>query len=361
MTILQNDQPDKHSKWEAHAWLRKHSARKGGRMCMNPLVGVASVGVTAAGVAHMGGVFRCASLGGCPVCGPTMRQRKHAVISELLTKAHLSGCRVMFVTATASHSAANPLADTYRLVASSWSAAFSGQAALNPAYLGQIRVLEVTHGVNGWHPHVHGVIVLDRMSERRAKGFCEAAGTRYRQAVRARGGRVSNTRHGFDVQSARSVKDIAAYIAKIDSTSAQTAATAISFELVRGDLKTAGGVAGRSPAQILRDAVDGSLTSKALYNEYEVAIKGKHLISIGRKLAARFDVVDLPDDLCAEAEVSGEIVLTFSFAAGAWRHFADTGQLGAVAAACSSFVRDGERLPDWVLDAVTDCFAPSSP
>ena len=109
--------------------------------------------------AHYGGLVTCGSVWACPVCAASIQERRRIEIEQAMTWAEDNDLRAAMVTFTFPHKSFNKLADllerqahAFRLLrqTSRWR-----KLKVRLAYEGLIRSLEVTHGVNGWHPHTH--------------------------------------------------------------------------------------------------------------------------------------------------------------------------------------------------------------
>src|SRR4029077_16356737 len=78
---------------------------------------------------------------------------------------HRAGNTVLMVTLTAPHDLGQPLAPLMRTIARSFTARIAGRpwvrAKQAVPVVGTIRSVEVTHGPNGWHPHLHVLVFLE--------------------------------------------------------------------------------------------------------------------------------------------------------------------------------------------------------
>lgn len=307
---------------------------------MKPMVmGTPSVGVTAEGVTHLNGVARCGS-DSCPVCRPVKGERRAKIYDQVLGAAIARGEQVFFVTATAAHNARTPLSGSYDLVRQSYSAAFSGRASQHEGYIGQIRVFEFTYGLNGWHPHIHAAIIWKGDYEAGVR-FLRATGTRYRQAIRARGGRVSHGRVGWDVAACRSTADVSSYLVKVDG------GWGVGLELARGDIKKSRARKGAMPFELLAAAAAGDTRARALWHEFEISTRGRQLMLMSPGLAARYQVEDLTDEEAATEELSGDLSAVFIVAPRRWLWMLRSGQVAAFLEAAAALVLTGEAPPRW--------------
>lgn len=164
---------------------------------------------------------------------------------------------------------------------------------------GRVRALEVTHGANGWHPHVHlllffrngepGPEVLAKLQRRLLRvwrGGCAAAGLP----------RPSRA-HGVDV---RDGSHAARYLAKMAKEAAgkwdRTGGWGAEAELVSGHTKKGRG-GSRSPWDLLRDAHAGDREAAGLFRTYADAFKGRRQLVWSRGLRSRLGLGREPTDM----------------------------------------------------------------
>lgn len=138
------------------------------RTCDCRYVNHGSVGVhfTAAHQsAHYGGLVTCGSVWACPICAAKIQERRRLEIEQGIEWALLNGLQPIMVTFTFPHRAFHTLrelldrqAEAFRLLRQTtrWR-----KLMKRLGFQGLIRSLEVTHGVNGWHPHTHELWFVD--------------------------------------------------------------------------------------------------------------------------------------------------------------------------------------------------------
>jgi len=313
----------KSERYRLHHWLSTRSCRAGAATCMHVLAGAGSVtvGRTGAGAVHVSGVQRCASVWACPVCAPTIRERRATEVDQVVRGALDAGHVVYFVTATVSHKLGDHLSDVLNLVTESWRATFSGRRAQSlrgKGYVGQIRNIEVTHGVNGWHPHIHATLIFDRDADETVT----ALGRAFSTAVASRGGISIVPGPGWSWSRVETASAVSAYLAKVEG------GWGIGLEMARGDLKLSRGAAGRTPGQILTAAADGCPDAAVLFRIYEECTKGRNFMRFSRGLKATFGVVEVSDEEAAELAPVDELEVTWTVAAVVWYRIVRSGQLG---------------------------------
>ena len=117
------------------------------------------------GRAFFSGFQACGSVWLCAICGPKITERRRVEVAKAIETAKAQGFKVMLLTLTVPHG----MGDDVRVVLASmkkgWAKTSQGRKAhamrQATGFIGSIRVLEVTRGENGWHPHFHALLILD--------------------------------------------------------------------------------------------------------------------------------------------------------------------------------------------------------
>jgi len=342
LTIADTDTKDERAKKlrrdrvRCHSWLREFSSRVGATQCMTSNVAGldVEVSVTADGRAHVSGVRRCGSINACPLCAPVIREKRAGQIDTVLGRALAAGYHLEFVTATIQHSLGWALVDTLEALQKSWTAGFGGRAARwdlpdsdRQGYVGMVRALDFTHSsVNGWHPHIHAVLVFDpsTTADERAS-WLQARRTSYRKALQKRGYFSAASSVGWHTVSVDSTGGLATYAAKVDG------GWGAGLELARTDIKASRHISGATPFELLRSAaLDGDLDAAALFCEYESATNGRRALLVGRRLKELFGAgVELDADDVDLATVVTDTVPVYvkSIRPALWNHELGRGRL----------------------------------
>jgi hypothetical protein len=225
---------------------------------------------------------------------------------------------VEFVTLTIQHDQAMMLAPLLKLVSGGFRAVvgtgkyvldwYTDRAAFG--IVGQIKTLEVTHGANGWHPHLHVLVLTDRpLTSEERELMADGMWRRWSGYLEDKGHHGTTRAHGIDVRPVVAHNDVARYMAKVYD--------GLHHEMARADLKS-GRRGGRNPFAILADLVDAGkydrLTGElnrdfTLWREYEKAIARMSLVRWSPGLKARLGVLEATDEELAEEEVGGELVV----------------------------------------------------
>jgi hypothetical protein len=237
------------------------------------------------GVAHYAGLETCGSVWACPVCQAKILNRRAEEISRGAARWHQRGNSVYMTTLTMAHDQGMRLAPLMQVIAGGFRSVISGRPWLRLkkrlGIVGTIRSVEVTHGVNGWHPHLHTLTFLtgDPGAEGLA-AFVTHMREKWRRYIIGAGYRSPHDFHGVKVDRCASAAEAGAYIAKTQD------GRAVGNELARGDLKH-GRADHRTPLEILESfRWTGDLADLALWREYECATYRHQRISWSKGLRA---------------------------------------------------------------------------
>jgi len=275
---IEKRQASRDRRWRLFRFLRRFSDLQGGvKRCMVPMGANVAVALDANNVAHVGGVARCASPWSCPLCAPTIREKRAADLDELL-RAHLAaGGGGEFVTVTMPHHAAMPLKATLGAVRKGWTAVVSGRLwsvlKADLGILGQVKAVEITHGENGWHPHVHVLVVTRRpLSPAESMRLRRHVYDRWCSSIERQGFAKPSWEHGCDVRqvglNGAGETALGRYVCKVRD------GWGVGLELARSDVKR-GRKTSRTPWELLELAEgDGDADALALWHEYEHATRG---------------------------------------------------------------------------------------
>ncbi|MGT3803294.1 protein rep [Vibrio cholerae] len=119
------------------------------------------------GKAFYQGLYACGSVWNCPVCAAKISERRRVELKEALESAKKKGFRSHFVTLTFPHGISDDLNDILEKMRGAYRRLSSGKNSVKSILsrideqnqiLGFIRAVEVTHGKNGFHPHIHMIV-----------------------------------------------------------------------------------------------------------------------------------------------------------------------------------------------------------
>lgn len=300
--------------------LRTASVRPGARFCMRALDRNVMVSGTADGSAHLKGVKRCASSWACPTCSASIAETRAANIDTACAEWIKRGGTVMFITATLRHTRADDLSDVLALVQKSWSRTFRFKH--RPQwYGGQCRAIEVTHGRNGWHPHIHAAIFVNPGFD--GLGVLTSMRHDWGHSVSHHGGSTA-TAHphspGWNVKATFDTSGLSDYLCKVSG------GWGIGLEIASAYRKS-GHKAGRTHMQLLRSAVvNGDMDDMRLYNVYERATAGRQSIVWTPGLCKELTGEELSDEQAVNVEPSSVVTVLLVVPAKAWRKLLTSGR-----------------------------------
>jgi hypothetical protein len=198
---------------------------------------------------------------------------------ETALRAHVDvGGSALLATYTVPHTRDESLPVVLARLAGTWRryAKSALRDVLGAHYVGNVRALEVVHGVNGWHPHYHALVFvssglpyLTPIAVALAERWSEVAGADWRADVR------------------RVAHDGVAAVARYLTTDGIAGA---SYEVASPAAKIP---SGRSYTQLLYDyARYRSSADAALIYEYAAALHGVHHLTVSPRLRRLYDFTD---------------------------------------------------------------------
>jgi hypothetical protein len=232
-----------------------------------------------------------------------------------------------FLTLTLPHDQGDKLGPLLGAVADGFRAVLGGRAwAGDPkrgergergrfGVIGTIRALETTHGPNGWHPHLH-VLLLTAHPLSPADRAELLASTFGRWAAAAERAGYRRPLPGLcTMEPVRSPADVAAYVNKFvlvpESGGAPDKLRRVGMEMARHDLKqgrtsASRGELHRTPFQILHDfASSGDCADLALWHTWERDSSGHKALTWSRGLKRLLGVAERTDEEIASEEIGG--------------------------------------------------------
>jgi hypothetical protein len=281
-----------------------------------------------------GGLSTCGSVWSCPCCATKVLAGRQDELQRALLAWTAGGGKVAMLTLTMRHHDGQKLTDLWDALSFAWNRVTSGRAwgstqdtygAPTPRVVtsgrrkgqtvvenrvGWVRVVETTHGPNGWHVHVHVALLLPSWTTPRdVDNLGCLLFQRWRDALVHKGMQAPLARHGglhaklWDGASGV----LSDYFTK-NEFSADVSAAAL--ELARGDLKTAR-AGHRTPFRILADFLAfGVVDDLDLWHEWESGSHGRRQMTWSQGLRSRLlpDVEELTDEELAEQDQGGEDV-----------------------------------------------------
>lgn len=266
--------------------------------------------------AGFGGVQSCGSVWACPVCSEKINAQRQSDLQHGIESWLAAGHAVLFGTLTLRHNRGHRLADLWDAIGPAWTRTTSGSSGWNGSkkslgdkarfgIRGYVRVVETKHGANGWHPHVHFLLFLDRaLTVEQTADLSTRMFGRWESALAKRGLTVLQS-VGIDLRPVTEAA-MADYFTKGAYT---TSASGAAYEVTGSHSKTAG-KGGRTPFEILAAVVaQGDAGDLDLWHEWEAASKGRRQLTWSRGLRDLLDLdAEKSDDEIVEEDQGGEIV-----------------------------------------------------
>lgn len=255
-----------------------------------------------------GGLQTCGSVWHCAVCAAKISERRADEVQQAINYCLMRGGWVSFVTRTVPHSDTDSLIDIltkYRLADKLYKGSRFYKSTLeNYACFGCIKVFEITVGLNGWHLHVHEIMLHDAVTITNVYECLENNLYRFwaDAAVKA-GFDLPSRAHGLQVQNGDFA---AAYLAKFGKET--TSNWNSSRELTKQHIKKS--KSGFSPFDLFRAYRDyPSAFLLDLIREYGETMHGARQLIWSRGLRNLIDLVEVSDvEIAAQLEEEAAVL-----------------------------------------------------
>jgi hypothetical protein len=267
-------------------------------------------------LAHFSGLERCASIWACAVCTAVIRADRAREI-QLVSEAHqAAGGSLVLATFTLRHRILDPLADNLDVALKAWQKMLGGKSWQlfrdRHEIEGYVRAVEITHGANGWHPHIHALFFTkNQVTAQAASEMKDWLFDRWKKLVTDLGARMPSKLRGVDVRPAgKDGKVLAQYLAKVQEEAGQSR-TKIGQEMARMDFKD-GRHSSRMPFQLLDGKGEDPTRDQMLWIEYVKATKGRRAITWSRGLRERYMPEEPPktdEEVIRDAERQRPVVM----------------------------------------------------
>ncbi|MDQ1628090.1 MAG: hypothetical protein QOI54_1834 [Actinomycetota bacterium] len=257
------------------------------------------------------GVAYCSSMWSCPVCSAVIRQRRAGELEAAVTPFLLAGGSGLLLTLTIPHSFEDSLQTTFGIVRDGWAKLRRNSAAQSAweraGVVGSIKAVEITRGRNGWHPHLHVLILTQApVVGAQLEDFTAAVQAAWIAGATPPGRSAPSAEFGVNIQTlhVRGRLDqgrLVRYLAKVQDAAGQ--ARGVGLEMTRGDLKR-GRKTSSTPFELLEQLRAARLAGRGrryrhlagLWREYEQVTRGRHGILWSRGLKARLGLRDVTDE-----------------------------------------------------------------
>jgi Replication protein len=260
-------------------------------------------------VAGYAGLVTCGSVWACPVCAAKIAARRASELSSVMRTVLTAGGSASLITLTMRHHQGHKLKDLWQALSSAWHGVISGKQWTEDqelgGLLGWVRVVEATHGRNGWHLHIHALVCWKRsVSLPLAQDIGHRMWQRWTKVLERRGLTSWKHRGGVDVR-----------MASLQTDNLSRYFTKLAREITSSHTKQSRG--GRSPFGIVTDGLrTGDAADLDLWAEWEHASFGRRQLtwSLGehdlRKLA---QVAEQSDEEIAEEDLAGEDLIALPY------------------------------------------------
>lgn len=263
---------------------------------------------TADGYVYGSGLVTCGSPWSCLSCSYKVRSKRARQVATAVAAHMAAGGGVLFGTFTMSHERGEKLDHTWPILSDGWKYMTSGRQWVDFkdtfGVLGSIKTVEVTHGLNGWHPHLHVLFFVDAPMNDfdREHDYRE-----FRRSLRQRWIRRFAMKHKRDVSQEFGTRFDPVKADESDKIGIYC--TKVGYELAMADQKIGRSEGQRHPFAIAHDAANyGDKADVTLLREWIVASKRKRSIQwSGPEVKAYVaDDVDKTDQELAEEEQIGD-------------------------------------------------------
>lgn len=271
-------------------------------------------------VAHFAHVMLCGLIWVCPVCGPKIRQQRAVDLDTACTRwmEEYGTGSVMLLTLTVPHDFGEPLGDLLKMVREAFTSLIAGRAWQDDkqefGLLHWVRAHDVTVGKNGWHPHLHIVLLSNSaLSPGQLDAVVDRLYRRWERVITNHGSRRPSRLHGIRLEQARSREEAARYVCQA-VTGKEERPFPVALEVARGDLKTSSHAGHRTPWQVLGGiAKQADFADLQLWREWEKATQRVQAIrwSNGLRKAVGLGKEESDKEI-VEAVIDGEVVYTFT-------------------------------------------------
>lgn len=297
------------------------------------------------------GVTTCGSVWTCPVCAAKIQAERREELGTLVKYARERNLTVAFGTMTLRHHKGLSLGKTWSTLSKCYKAVREDRMVRRHRKAlgmdGYVRAVEVTHGGNGWHPHIHQLYLLDlgqpnpkdysmgsqdpefqdevaAFNKRAERSLAALGDAEYavwaRTAVSAGLGRPLRER--YEVKLVNGPEGLTDYLVKSEYKGPTETFSGLSKEM-QGSVTKRGRKGSRTPFQILEDVRVAGLSDfrengvvsddLALWHEYEQASHGRRALTWSRGLKDAAGVNEKSDEEIAEGEEQDqEILLTIA-------------------------------------------------
>lgn len=256
--------------------------------------------------AHYSNVQRCGSVWVCPVCaGQISEGRRQELRKAMIAWREQEGAVYLLTLTNPHHHGDNLdqlLGGQKKALKYLWSDRKPKEMFASLGKVGHITASEVTHGVNGWHPHYH--ILMFFKGAINHKALQTFIALQWQHCCKKAGLKVPSIEHGCDLQDGKYADK---YVSK----------WGLEDEMTKGHTKK-GREGSATPWDLLRQSEEGCERSGYLFQQYAVSFKGKRQLNWSNGLKALLLVEETTDEALA-TETEKDSVEVRQLALEFWR------------------------------------------
>ena len=222
-------------------------------------------------------VMRCANAWGCPVCAAIISEHRKCEVKEAMDWWKKQGGSVLLLTLTVPHYSDTDIKQLKKDLKKAYGKFFKGiRASQNMFERLQIKhyisCFEITHGINGFHPHYHVLLFVPySLGEQSLPYIKQDMYKVWKDCCLKAGLDEPSQKHGLDLQAGN---EAGSYVAK----------WGLEHEMTKGHIKK-GKENNRTPFDILRSYTDSENQADSnLFKLYYFAFKGTRQLNWSKGL-----------------------------------------------------------------------------
>ena len=222
-------------------------------------------------------VMRCANAWGCPVCAAIISEHRKCEVKDAMDWWKKQGGSVLLLTLTVPHYSDTDIKQLKKDLKKAYGKFFKGVRASKDMFerwqiKHYISCFEITHGINGFHPHYHVLLFVPySLGKRSLPGIKQDMYKVWKDCCLKAGLDEPSEKHGLDLQAGN---EAGAYVAK----------WGLEHEMTKGHIKK-GKENNRTPFDILRSYTDSENQADAnLFKLYYFAFKGTRQLNWSKGL-----------------------------------------------------------------------------
>lgn len=262
------------------------------------------------GKAFYSGVRTCARLWTCAHCAAKISERRRVELVAALEAAKRLGLHVKLLTLTIPHGIGDDVKVIVQKLMGAWKRTTQGKRGQELRELlglkGTIRAFEVTYGANGFHPHLHVLLFLDKSWSNAS--VHAAFSPLWQNACRLAGLPIPSDAHGCRVDDGSKA---AAYASK----------WGLESEMTKGHVKR-GKKGGMTPFDFLRAVLaddPDAAKYRGLFRAYAGAFHGQRQLYWSNGLRALLELGKEATDEEVMAEQTEQAVMLADLSVDLWR------------------------------------------